>query len=302
MPFVNAVASLLANVLPATVHVQATIPPEHPSASILGVERMGSGTVIDSSGLVLTVSYIVLGASSIQVTTLDEQQYDAELVKYDFASGLAVLRVPGVKLPSLPLRSSTDVRRGEPCFVIASVGAGKVRAADGFVSDLGAFEATWEYALERSILTSAMNPGLGGGPLLDRFGRVLGVVSLNLSEIAKFTLAVPSDYFLDAAPRFLTHDGTAAIGTRAWLGIFCHLIEDRVIVAGLMNDGPGAVAGLEPGDIVLAVDDRPLGDRTTLYQHVWRHQPGDAIVLRVFRDRGERAVTIPLGDVAAYFA
>ena len=177
-----------------------------------------------------------------------------------------------------------------------------MRAADGFVTDLGAFEATWEYVLDHAILTTAMNPGLGGGPLLDRFGQMIGVVSLNLAEIAKFTLAVPTDYFLDAAPRFLTHDGSATIGTRAWLGVFCHLIEDRVIVAGLMKDGPSDTAGLQPGAIVLAVDAHEIVDRTTLYRHVWQHQPGDAVALRVFRDRGEHAVTVPLGDVAAYFA
>jgi S1-C subfamily serine protease len=299
---VNAAVSLLANALPATVHVHAQVPPEHPSAGILGVERMGTGTVIDSSGLILTVSYIAMGASTITVTTLDEQEYDAELVKYDFVSGLAVLRVPGVRLPSLEMRHTRDLSRGEPAFAVASVGPGKVRAADGFVTDLGAFDATWEYVLERAVLTSAMNPGLGGGPLLDRFGQMIGVVSLNLGEIGKFTLAVPTDCFLDAAPQFLTLDGANTIGTRAWLGVFCHVIEDRVIVAGLMKDGPCAAAGLKPGDIVLSVDDHEIVDRPTLYRHVWQRRPGDAVALRVFRDRGEHALTVPLGDVAAYFA
>lgn len=299
---VNAAVSLLGNVLPAMVHVHAVIPPSHPSAGILGVERMGSGTVIDSSGLILTVSYVVLGAESLRITTLDDQEYDAELVKYDFATGLAVLRVPGVRLPSLPLRSTADVRRGEPTFVVASVGPGKVRAADGFVTDLGAFEATWEYVLERTVLSTAMNPGLGGGPLLDRWGQVIGIVSLNLAEIGKFTLAVPSDCFLDQASQFLVHDGRAALATRAWLGLFCHVIGDRVVVAGLMKQGPCEAAGLHPGDILLAVDDCELVDRSTLYRYIWQHRPGDAVALRVFREQGEHDVTVPLGDVAKYFA
>ena len=302
MPGVNAAVSLLGNVLPAMVHVHAVIPPAHPSAAILGIERMGSGTVIDSSGLILTVSYVVMGAASLRVTTLDEQEYEAELVKYDFASGLAVLRVPGVRLPSLPLRSTTDVQRGEPTFVVASVGPGKVRAADGFITEIGTFEATWEYVLERAILSTAMNPGLGGGPLVDRWGQVIGVVSLNLAEIGKFTLAVPSDCFIEHAPQFLVRDATAAIGTRAWLGVFCHLMGDRVVVAGLMKNGPCEAAGLQPGDILLAVDDRELLDRTTLYQYIWQHRPGDVVALRVFREQGEQALTVPLGDVAAYFA
>lgn len=302
MPFVNAAVSLLGKILPATVHVHAEIPEGHPSAGILGVERMGSGTVIDSAGIILTVSYVVIGASRIRVTTLDQQTHEAELVKYDFASGLAVLRLRGVRLPSLTLRRTDDLKPGEPAFVVASLGEGAIRVADGFVTQIGPFEANWEYVLERGLMASAMNPGLGGGPLVDRFGEVLGVVSLNLAEIGKFTLSVPSDYFLDAAPAFLTHDGTAALSTRAWLGVFCHLIDDHVVIAGLMEDGPGARAGLQPGDVVLAIDDREIADRTTLYRHVWEHAPGAPVALRVFRDSAVETLTVALGDVAAYFA
>lgn len=298
----NAAVSLLGKILPATVHVHAEIPETHASARILGTERMGSGTVIDSAGIILTVSYVVIGAERITVTTLDQQRYDAELVKYDFASGLAVLRLRGVRLPSLPLRRTDELAPGEPAFVVASLGEGQIRVADGFVTCVGPFEANWEYVLERGIMASAMNPGLGGGPLVDRFGEVLGVVSLNLAEIGKFTLTVPSDCFLDAAPAFLTHDGNPSLGERPWLGVFCHLIDDHVVVAGLMEDGPGQTAGLQPGDVVLAVDDLEISDRATLYRHVWDRAVGDEVALRVFRDAAVQAVTVVVGDAAAHFA
>ena len=65
------------------------------------------------------------------------------------------------------------------------------RVSNGAVSYIGPFDANWEYVLDRAVMTTAMNPGLGGGPLLDPRGEVLGVVSLNLNEIGRFSLAIP---------------------------------------------------------------------------------------------------------------
>ena len=96
--------------------------------------------------------------------------------------------------------------------------------ADGFVTQIAPFEANWEYVIERGLMASAMNPGLGGGPLVDRFGEVLGVVSLNLAEIGKFTLSVPSDYFLDAAPAPMPRGQVCAVPTHS-IGQSSTLVE-----------------------------------------------------------------------------
>src|SRR5437667_5787117 len=89
--------------LPATVHIRADIPDAHPSSRILGTERMGTGSIIDSSGLVLTVNYVVLGAAQLRVTLVDQREYVADVVHHDFASRLALIRLPDQALPSLPL-------------------------------------------------------------------------------------------------------------------------------------------------------------------------------------------------------
>src|SRR5207249_1810825 len=121
---VNAAVGLIERILPAMVHVEARIPEAHPSTRILGTERMGSGTIVDSEGLVLTVNYVVLGAEQVKVTLLDQRSYVAEVVRADFASGLALVRIPEQRLPALALRHTADVRLGEECFVVASVGEG----------------------------------------------------------------------------------------------------------------------------------------------------------------------------------
>jgi len=297
---VNAVVSLIERVLPATVHLEAHIPEAHPSSKILGTERMGSGTVVDADGLVLTVNYVVLGAERVKATLLDQRTYTAELVHQDYASGLALVRIPERGLPALPLRRTTDLALGEEAFIVASVGEGAARVANGAISYMGPFDANWEYVLDRAIMSTAMNPGLGGGPLLDTLGRVLGVVSLNLNEIGRFSLAIPSDYFLDARDAFVGGRRHLA-GARAWLGIFCYAVKEHVVIAGLLPGGPGEQAGLKSGDVILAVDGQEVGDRRSLYRLLWAHRPGEPVTLKIFRGRELRSVTVASGDVEEFF-
>jgi S1-C subfamily serine protease len=298
---VNAAVGLLGRVLPATVHVEAEIPGSHPSARLLGTERMGTGTIIDESGLVLTVHYVVVGAARVRVTLLDERELDAEVVKYDFASGLGLLRIPPGNLPHLPLRSTADLALGEEVFAIASVGKQQARVGSGAVSYLGPFDANWEYVLDRAVMTTSVNPGLGGGPLLDRLGRVVAVSSLNMNEVGRFCLCVPAECFLDARDRFLD-GGPRGMGTHAWLGLFCYSMNGHVVVAGVLPGSPAERAGLRAGDVVFSIDDRDLSDRGALYRRLRQHRPGDAVVLKLVRDEEPVVVRVASGDVVSYFA
>jgi S1-C subfamily serine protease len=298
---VNASVHLLGRVLPAVVHIKATIAPDHPSAHLLGVERMGSGTLIDRTGLILTVNYVVLGAREVTVTLLDQQEYTGHVVKHDFGSGLGLVRITSTGLPSLPLHPTTDVHVGDDVFLIGSIGGGQLRLSTGNVSYIGPFDANWEYVLDRGIMTTAMNPGLGGGPLLNSLGQVLGVASLNLNEIGRFSLVVPSDYYLDAKEAFLDGGGTG-MGRRAWLGVFCYALNNHVVVAGVLPGGPGESAGLKAGDVILGVDDREVPDRATLYRHLGTRQPGEPVLLRIYRGKQAHTVTLAAGDVVEFFA
>ena len=296
----NAAVALIERVLPPLVHIQARIPQDHPSTRILGTERMGSGFVVEADGLVLTVNYVVLGADDIKVTLLDQRSCQAQLVRQDFSSGLALLRIPERRLPALPLRRSTDLALGDETFIVASVGEGGARIANGAISYLGPFDANWEYVLDRAIMTTAMNPGLGGGPLLDPLGRVVGLVSLNLNEIGRFSLAIPSDYYLDARDDFMA--GRAARpALRAWLGIFCYAVKEHVVVAGVLPGGPGEQAGLKSGDVILAVDGQDVSDRRSLYRLLWMRRPGDELTLKIFRGRELHTIAVATGNVEEFF-
>ena len=88
----DAPVEFVKELLPTIVNIHTTVPRAHPSSRILGEERMGSGVVVDASGLLLTVNYVVMGASTIEVAPLKGRRTKAEVVAQDFEIGLALLR------------------------------------------------------------------------------------------------------------------------------------------------------------------------------------------------------------------
>jgi S1-C subfamily serine protease len=302
LTIMNAAISLLESVLPATVYVYAQVAAEHPSATILGTERAGSGTVIDPRGLILTPHYIVLGAQHVEVTLLDATTVAGTVVARDFAAGIALVNVAAEALPSAKLSPSTTVERGDEVFLVASAGASARRASNGVVMSLDSFDAYWEYSLDRAITTTAMNPGLSGGPLFDRLGRMVGMAALDLNEVGRATLAIPVENVLDHQDELLRHGCRVSRPTRAWIGLYCYSERDGLVVAGVLPGTPGEQAGLTPGDILLTIGGEQITGRRMLYRRLWAHRPGEAIQFTVLRADRSRSLTIQAGDAEAFFA
>ena len=298
----DAPIGLVQALLPVTAHVIARVPASHPSARILGSERMGSGVVVDASGLVLTVNYVVMGARRLRVTLPDGRRAPAEIVAQDFENGLALLRVRGGDFPAARLGSSETLSRGAEVFAISATGPRERRVASGVVTELGEFDAYWEYLLDRGIVTSAANPGFGGGPLFDRWGAVVGIVSLNLSEISRQSLAIPVEYYTGHRAELLRFGRVASRPRRAWLGVFPQTVEEGLIVAGLVPAGPGERDGLREGDVILRVDQEEVETRRALYAALWRHGPGERVILDVMRENRMHRVEVVSGDRAEFYA
>lgn len=299
----NASVKLIDRVVPATVGLRAQVPDSHPSAGILGTERHGSATVFHPSGLLITVNYVVLGAESIEATMVTGEVHAARVVAQDFLSGLAVLTLEDSgPFPSVPLHSSVGVVPGQEVFVVASVGAEQRRGNNGCVTAIEPFDAYWEYSLERALLTTAVNPGVGGAPLFDSLGRVIGIVSLDLGQIGRFTLAVPSECFLDHSEELLRHGRRSSTPLRAWVGFYCYALREHVVVAGVFPGGPGERAGLKAGDILVAVNGTAIGTRSELYAILWRHSPGDELTFEVYRDKQAVRLSVETGNIEQFFA
>ncbi len=297
----NATVDLLHFVLPSTVGIRATIPADHPSAQILGTERMGSGTLVES-GLLLTANYIPVGAEKIEVAFFDQRTGTAELVAQDFHSGLSVLRVSDPAYPAVRLRHSDKVRPGQEVFIVASAGESQRRVNTGAVTSMQAFDAFWEFRLEKSITTTIMNPGLGGGGLFALDGSLCGVVSLDLNEVGHFTLAIPTENFSEHRDELLEHGRRVSRRPRAWVGIYCYKVEDHVLIAGILPGTPAERAGLKTGDLILAIDGTAVRDRSALYEGIWKRAPGDEITLRVYSNDSVRDVSVATGDADHFFS
>jgi serine protease Do len=289
------------HLLQTVVNVHATVPRAHPSSRILGNERMGSGVIVDPSGLVLTVNYVVMGAQTVEVAFIKGRRVKAEVVAQDFEIGLAVLRVKRQGLVAAPLGPTTDLERGEPVVAVASTGPQERRVAGGVVTYLGEFEAYWEYLLERGIVSSAQNPGFGGGGLYSMTGVLLGVLSLNLNEVARSSLAIPVDFYREHERELLRYGRVTSRPRRAWLGVFAHAIEEGVVVAGIVPEGPGDKGGLQEGDVIVSLDAQEVCSRKELYLSLWRHEPGERLTLEVLRDKKTRRVEVTTGDRAEFF-
>ena len=287
--------------LPSIVNLHVSVPRAHPSTRILGDERMGSGVVVDGSGLLLTVNYVVMGAGTIEVAPLKGRRTKAEVVAQDFEVGLALVRTKRQGFTPASLGAQRAPERGDPVVAVASSGLHEVRVGGGHVTYLGEFEAYWEYMLDRGIVSSAPNPGFGGGGLFTMGGRLIGVLSLNLNEIARSSLAIPIDVYREHAEELLRYGRVVSRPRRAWLGVFAHALEDGVIIAGIVPGGPGDKAGLREGDLIVSLNAEEVSSRRQLYLSVWRHEPGQKLTFEVMRDNAVRRIEVTGGDRAEFF-
>jgi S1-C subfamily serine protease len=137
--------------------------------------------------------------------------------------------------------------------------------------------------------------------MFDMNGRMVGVVSLNLGEVGKFSLAIPVEYYLDHREELLRYGRRIGRPSRAWIGMYSYPLRDHMVLAGLLPDGPGDKSGLKAGDVVLALDGQEITDRHTLYAQLWSKHAGDTVLFRVFRNNTVQDIAVLSGNVEEFF-
>jgi S1-C subfamily serine protease len=292
----NGHIGLIHSILPATVDVRVSVPEAHPSTRNLGSERAGSGTLIDPEGYILTVHYVTLGAESITVTLADGEQYPGELAAQDFETGLALVKIPGRDFPFLQPAPSEELALGQPALIVASSGESGRRVNGGYVTSTQSYDGHWEYMLDKTIRLSAFNPGFGGGTLTDFKGRMMGVVSLNINEIGKFSLAIPMEHYLKHDKELKQHGRVRSRPPRPWLGFYPQSLSGHIVIAGVVPGGPAEKSGLREGDIITRVEKQEIRSRPELYREMWKKRPGERISFRILRDEGSLDLDVIGGD------
>lgn len=292
----NAHLGLIHAILPAIVDLRVTISGNHPSTRNLGSERMGSGTIVDPEGYILTVHYVTLGAESITVTLSDGEQLPGELAAQDFESGLALVKIPGQGLPFIRPAPLDSLSLGQAALIVASSGETGRRVSGGYVTSMESYDGHWEYMLEKTIRLTALNPGFGGGILADLKGRMMGVVSLNLNEIGKFSLAIPAEFYLQNEKELKQYGRVRSRPQRPWLGFYPQSLAGHIVVAGVVPGGPAERSGLQEGDIILGVEKNQIRSRPELYREMWKKRPGERISFHILREEESLNLDVISGD------
>jgi len=299
---VNSSVFLLDRVSAAVVGIHSSVPESHPSTAVgLGTDRRGSGILIGADGLILTVNYVIMGAQSVIVTLTTGEQHQARIAAQDFRSGLALLKIEAANLPYLEPVSSETCTLGQDVFTVASVGNEGRRADSGIVTYLGPFDALWEFVLDRCVMTSAVNFGVGGGPLCDNKGNFVAITYLNMTDIGRSILAIPSEYFMTIRDELIRYGKRISAAPRAWVGLLSYTVREHVIVAGVMPGGPSDKAGIKQGDMVLAIDGHDISERRAFYDALWSHRPGERVNFKILRNNQVQTIEVPGIPIEDYF-
>jgi S1-C subfamily serine protease len=280
----------------------------------------GSGFIFDSNGWILTNRHVVNGAQKLTVQLQDTRSFDATLYGIDTLTDLAIIKIDATGLPTAPLGSSADLQAGQLAIAIGNpLGNFENTVTTGVVSGLGrqirAGDATSTSSeqLNNLIQTdAAINPGNSGGPLVNSGGEVIGVNTAVNADAQGIGFTIPIDVAKPIMQQALKGEKLSRpfIGVR-YTPVTQQIAKDNDLsvkngaligsgTAGtpaILPDSPAAKAGLQSGDVILAVDGAQIDDSHDLSLLILPHRAGDTITLRVLRGSTTRDVQLTLGEL-----
>ena len=272
-PQPNDYAYDLDRALSSVVGLTAQVPADAFTAEILGTERAGNGVLIRDDGLVLTIGYLITEAEEVWIRTNAGRVVQGHVLAYDQVTGFGLVQALGqLDIPVLPIGNSSRALVGEQ-VVVAGMG-GRARSIAAHIVARQEFAGYWEYLLEEAIFTEPSHPDWGGTALIGSNGELLGIGSLQLQgatpsgETLPLNMIVPID-LLTPILDDVTRLGRPNRPPRPWLGVYASETENKVLIIGLAPRAPAEQAGVEAGDIVLAVAGRAVGNLASFFRRVW---------------------------------
>ena len=285
----GSVAAIAQTVLPTVVSLEVT---GSQSAS-------GSGFVIDSSGYILTNNHVIApaaGGGNVKVYFQDGSSYDGRIVGRNPGFDLAVIKVNATNLPTMPLGDSEKVVVGESVIAIGSplglsgtVTSGIISAFDRPVTAGGSGDTAFINAIQTD---AAINPGNSGGPLVDSNGFAIGVNSAIATLGGSTTGSIGLGFAIpiNAARRIAQEIIQTGTSSTPILGVMVDLSYDGpgARLSEVTAGGPAATAGIEAGDLVLAINGRSISGSTELVVAIRANAPGETIELRIQKQNGQQ--------------
>jgi S1-C subfamily serine protease len=293
----SAQSSWVDDLVAAVVQIKTHINPEGRTIEGLGRDREGSGILIDSDGLVLTIGYLMVEAYAAEVIDNSGRAVPANVVGYDHESGFGLLRtLEPLKLKPMALGKSADVKEHDPVLVASHGGTAMVGAA--YVVGKREFAGSWEYMLDEALFTAPPHPAWSGAALISREGKLVGVGSLIVGDAAGGGEKTPGNMFVPIdrlAPILgdLIANGHPSGAGRPWLGVNTDELRGRLFVTRISPGGPAEKAGLKRGDVIVGVNGEPPKSLADFYRKVWAQGAAGAnIPLDVLQDNAVRRVDI----------
>jgi len=310
------IVSVVRKVAPAVVNVTTAVP--NPDAILGGDETgkgVGTGFVVRSDGIIVTNFHVVEGALNIKVTlpVPDNRSFTARVIGADQDRDLAILKVNGRDLPTVPLGDAKDAQLGERVIALGYALAlpGGPTVTSGIISSLARTvqaadpqggTRTYQDALQTD---AAINPGNSGGPLVDLAGNVVGINTAGnqQAENVGFAIAI-TDSVKALINQAISHPQSAL----AYLGVSSQTVDAGVaaqfdlavdhgaLVLALAPSGPADNAGIETGDVIVAFGGKAVRTSDDLGKFILERKPQDIVSVDVVRRDGSRqTVRVTLG-------
>ena len=262
-------------VLAAIRPLRSSIPADCHSAATLGTEREGSAVLIDESGLLLTIGYLIVEASDVIIGGTDGHPMVAQAVGYDHETGFGLIRtIEPLDVQPLKIAHNLDRIERDTPVVVASHG-GTAQSLLGTVADRRVFAGSWEYMLESAIFTCPLHPRWSGGALIDQAdGALIGIGSLFVQGVGgsggeiQGNMFVPIDT-LEPIYEDLVKVGRSTKTPRPWLGMHTTEALGHLVVAGMFDGGPAESAGIRVGDLIDRVEDIKVETLEDMYRKMW---------------------------------
>lgn len=290
-------SAALTELLSGVVHMKAFINPDGRTTQNLGREREGTGIVIDSNGLILTIGYLMVEAHSAEVRTNDGQDVPANVIGYDHQTGFGLLQaVMPLKVQPLAFGKSAELKERDP-VVVAAYG-GPDNAEPAVVVSKREFAGGWEYLLDEAIFTVPPHPAWSGAALLNHEGKLVGVGSLIVGDATgkgermPGNMFVPIDLLSPILADLIANGRTAGAG-RPWLGVTTDEMRGHLIVSSVTHDGPADRAGIKRGDLILGVNGEPVNHLGDFYRKLYAQGAAGAVIpLDVLKNEGKERVEV----------
>lgn len=295
--FSDEVAAVVQRVRPAVLHLRTLAAPGQRGGT-------GSGFLVDDDGHALTNHHVVRGAVAVEAMLHDGRTVVADVVGSDPATDLALLRVPDLDEAPLRLVDSAALRVGDYALAVGCPHGLSHTVTAGIISGLGrVLPTTGGHTIEDVIQTDApLNPGNSGGPLLDVDGGVVGIATAIVSHAQGLCFAVPSATARVVLAELAEHGRVQ----RGFLGIGVHGVEiaptiarrlglpspRALAIASVTPDAPAALAGIQPNDLLVSIDDRPIRGVGDLIAGLPRASIGRELTLRYLRENEILTATV----------